>query len=146
MGGEKSMNELIVVSMISVLLLAGCSTTKELEITTTPIDKPALVLPNVDELNLTNVDWFVINEENVEEVWQRLSDENKDIVLFGLTDDGYEALAINLSDIMTLVQQQKAIIVAYKDYYEDAEKAIDDANAKKEEADKAAADKKWYEL
>lgn len=140
------MNELIVVSMISVLLLAGCSTTKELEITTTPIDKPALVLPNVDELNLTNVDWFVINEENVEEVWQRLSDENKDIVLFGLTDDGYEALAINLSDIMTLVQQQKAIIVAYKDYYEDAEKAIDDANAKKEEADKAAADKKWYEL
>ncbi|SVC86403.1 uncharacterized protein METZ01_LOCUS339257, partial [marine metagenome] len=43
-----------------------------------------------------------MNEENVEEVWQRLSDENKDIVLFGLTDDGYEALAINLSDIMKL--------------------------------------------
>ena len=63
---EKLMNELIAVSMISVLLLAGCSTTKQLEITTTPIEKPALVLPAADTLNLQDVEWFVINEENVE--------------------------------------------------------------------------------
>ena len=143
------MNELIAVSMISVLLLAGCSTTKQLEITTTPIEKPALVLPAADTLNLQDVEWFVINEENVETVWKRIADDKKDIVLFGLTDDGYERLALNLSDIMTLIQQQKAIIGAYKEYYEDAEKAIDDANAEKEEADKANkanADKKWWEL
>lgn len=140
------MNELIAVSMISVLLLAGCSTTKQLEITTTPIEKPALVLPAADTLNLQDVEWFVINEENVETVWKRIADDKKDIVLFGLTDDGYEQLALNLSDIMTLIQQQKAIIGAYKEYYEDAEKAIDDANAEKEEADKANADKKWWEL
>jgi outer membrane murein-binding lipoprotein Lpp len=143
---EKLMNELIAVSMISVLLLAGCSTTKQLEITTTPIEKPALVLPAADTLNLQDVEWFVINEENVETVWKRIADDKKDIVLFGLTDDGYEQLALNLSDIMTLIQQQKAIIGAYKEYYEDAEKAIDDANAEKEEADKANADKKWWEL
>ena len=140
------MNELIAVSMISILLLAGCSTTKQLEITTTPIEKPALVLPAADTLNLQDVEWFVINEENVETVWKRIADDKKDIVLFGLTDDGYEQLALNLSDIMTLIQQQKAIIGAYKEYYEDAEKAIDDANAEKEEADKANADKKWWEL
>ena len=146
---EKLMNELIAVSMISILLLAGCSTTKQLEITTTPIEKPALVLPAADTLNLQDVEWFVINEENVETVWKRIADDKKDIVLFGLTDDGYEQLALNLSDIMTLIQQQKAIIGAYKEYYEDAEKAIDDANAEKEEADKANkanADKKWWEL
>ena len=140
------MNELIVISLVGALLLSGCSTTKELNITTEPIQKPALVLPNVDQLNLQDVEWFVINEENVETVWKRIADDKKDIVLFGLTDDGYEQLALNLSDIMTLIQQQKAIIGAYKEYYEDAEKAIDDANAEKEEADKANADKKWWEL
>ena len=147
------MNELIVISLVGALLLSGCSTTKELNITTEPIQKPALVLPNVDQLNLQDVEWFVINEENVEEVWQRLSDENKDIVLFGLTDDGYEALAINLSDIMKLVQQQKAIIVAYKDYYEDAEKALDEANSQADDVNKSVekinedeANKKWYQL
>jgi len=147
------MNELIAVSMISVLLLAGCSTTKQLEITTTPIEKPALVLPAADTLNLQDVEWFVINEENVETVWKRIADDKKDIVLFGLTDDGYEQLAVNLSDIMTLIQQQKAIIGAYKNYYESANEAIDEANSQNDEVNKKVNDinedknnKKWWQL
>ena len=147
------MKKLIVISIIAMLFLVGCSTTKELNITTKPIEKPALVLPNVDQLNLTEVEWFVINEEYVYIIWQRLSDEKKDIVLFGLTDDGYEQLAVNLSDIMTLIQQQKAIIGAYKNYYESANEAIDEANSQNDEVNKKVKDinedknqKKWWQL
>ncbi len=148
------MNKLIVLSIIATLFLAGCSSSvKELNITTKPIEKPALVLPNVDQLNLTEVEWFVINEENVDTIWQRLSDDKKDIVLFGLTDDGYEQLAVNLSDIMTLIQQQKAIIGAYKNYYESANEAIDEANSQNDEVNKKVNDinedknnKKWWQL
>ena len=144
------MKKLIVISIIAMLFLVGCSTTKELNITTKPIEKPALVLPNVDQLNLTEVEWFVINEENVDIIWQRLSDDKKDIVLFGLTDDGYEKLSLNMSDIMTLIQQQQAIIGAYKNYYENAEQAIDNKNeedkAEAEAKKEAESQKKFWQL
>ena len=136
------MKKLLVLSIIATVFLAGCSSSvKELNVTTKPIEKPVLVLPDVDTLNLKDVEWFVINEENVEEVWARLSDDKKDIVLFGLTDDGYEKLSLNMSDIMTLIQQQQAIIGAYKNYYENAEQAIDNKN----EEDKAEAEAKKEE-
>ena len=60
--------------------------------------------------------------------------------MIGLTDDGYEILAMNISDIMKLLQQQKAIIAAYKAYYEESEQALEDANSQiegaKQEVDK----------
>ena len=45
-----------------------------------------------------------------------------------------------MSDIMKLLQQQKAIIAAYQNYYEESEKALEDANSEikgaKDEVDK----------
>ena len=47
---------------------------------------------------------------------------------------------MNISDIMKLLQQQKAIIAAYKAYYEESEQALEDANSQiegaKQEVDK----------
>jgi len=42
-----------------------------------------------------------------------------------------------LSDLMSHIQQQQAIIIAYKNYYEDAENALDNAQ---EENDKVRKD------
>ena len=104
------------------------------------IDKPKLVLPPADELRLKDLTWIVINEENAQEVWDKLKKDKKDPVLIGLTDDGYEILAMNISDIMKLLQQQKAIIAAYQAYYEESEQALEDANSQikdaQEEVDK----------
>jgi len=55
-------------------------------------------------------------------------------VLIGLTDDGYEVLALNYSDIMAYIQQQNAIIKAYENYYVLSEEALDDANNEIESA------------
>jgi hypothetical protein len=48
--------------------------------------------------------------------------------MFVLTGEGYENLGLNFSDIRALVQQQQAIIVAYENYYQAAEVALDEAN------------------
>ena len=57
-----------------------------------------------------------------------------------MNDDGYDLLSMNISDIMKLLQQQKAIIAAYKAYYEESEQALEDANSQiegaKQEVDK----------
>lgn len=38
-------------------------------------------------------------------------------VLFAVTTDGYEALALNLSDVRAMVQQQQKIIAIYQNSY-----------------------------
>jgi hypothetical protein len=127
--------------LLAAFVLSSCtSTPRQIEISAKPIEKPKLVLPPADELRLKDLEWVVINEENAQEVWERLKKDKKDPVLIGLTDDGYEILAMNMSDIMKLLQQQKAIIAAYQNYYEESEQALEDANSEiqgaKEEVDK----------
>lgn len=119
----------LIVAILGLALLAGCtSTPRQIEISAKPIDKPKLVLPPAEELRLKDLTWVVINEENYKEVFEKLKKDKKDPVLIGLTDDGYEILAMNISDIMKLLQQQKAIIAAYQNYYEESEQALEDAN------------------
>ncbi len=131
---EKPMKTLIV-AILGLALLAGCSTTpRQIEISAKPIDKPKLVLPPADELRLKDLTWVVINEENAQEVWDKLKKDKKDPVLIGLSDDGYEILAMNISDIMKLLQQQKSIIAAYKAYYEESEQALENANSQIKDA------------
>jgi hypothetical protein len=132
---------IVLVILLAAFVLSSCtSTPRQIEISAKPIEKPKLVLPPADELRLKDLEWVVINEENAQEVWERLTKDKKDPVLIGLTDDGYEILAMNMSDIMKLLQQQKAIIAAYQNYYEESEQALEDANSEiqgaKEEVDK----------
>ena len=104
---------------------------KELEwivITEDNVKSPTLIVPQAEVLKLKELEWIVITEDNVAEVWQRLTEKKVDVVLFGITDEGYEIMARNMSDIMAHIEQQKAIIASYKNYYEESEQAIDQAN------------------
>lgn len=125
----------IIAAGLILLLLAGCSTpVRQIEISAKPIDRPVLILPPAQQLDLKDVEWIIINEENAEEVFAQLVKDKKDPVLIGLTDDGYEVLSLNYSDIMSYIQQQNAIIRAYRNYYEKSEQALQDANAQIEGA------------
>jgi hypothetical protein len=86
-----------------------------------------LVLPNADELNLRDVEWIVLTEENFSAKMDELNKSGRPIVFFALTDKGYENLGLNFSDLRAYVQQQQAIIAAYKMYYDSAEEALDGA-------------------
>ena len=112
-----------------IISLAACSSNKPvpIEISAKPIEKPTLVLPPVDELNMRKVEWIVINEANVEEVIARLQGEGKAFAVYALTGEGYGNLSLNFSAIRAMVQQQQAIIAAYEGYYQAAEEAMDNA-------------------
>tara|TARA_Y100000389_G_C17470584_1_gene530196 strand:+ start:3527 stop:3760 length:234 start_codon:yes stop_codon:yes gene_type:complete len=73
------------------------------------------------------VDWVVINQDNIDEKIQQLTKNGKPLAMFVLTGDGYSNLGLNFSDIRALVQQQQAIIVAYEEYYQQAEETLDNA-------------------
>tara|TARA_R110000796_G_scaffold242310_1_gene364339 strand:+ start:96 stop:494 length:399 start_codon:yes stop_codon:yes gene_type:complete len=99
-----------------------------LEVSAKPIDKPVLVLPKVDQLNMKDVKWIVVTPDNWEAAVIELKKTGRPVVLFGLTDQGYEDLGLNFSDIRALVQQQQTIIAAYEGYYNASEQALDKAN------------------
>ena len=103
---------------IFVLLIAltGC-VTDPIEVTTKAVKKAPITLPSVDEYNHRNVTWIILTPENVEKEFVKLAKKGKSIAIFGLSADGYEALALNGSDIRKLVQQLQAQVGAYKKYY-----------------------------
>ena len=116
---------LVALLMIPLLGITGCATTKTVKVLSEPVNSVALNPPNIRDLELQGVRWFIVTPENIDEVFKELEDQNKDVVLFGITDDGYKGLALNLAQIRELLLQQKAIIEAYKEYYEKTEQRIE---------------------
>ena len=113
-----------------IISLGACSTkqpVQEIAITTKPVNKPELVLPNVDQINIRDIEWIVINEDNVDAELEKIRLSGQPVGLFALTGKGYEHLALNFSDIRAMVQQQQQIIAAYEKYYVEAEKTMDTA-------------------
>lgn len=105
-----------------LLMLAGCLATQpplpnEVVVSSKPVEKPQLNLPPVDELNLRQVDWIIVTEENIDRRIEELKESGQPLAMFVLTGEGYENLGLNFSDIRALVQQQQSIIVAYENYY-----------------------------
>ena len=77
---------------------------------------------------MREVTWVIINKDNLDEKIAELTAGGQPLAMFVLTGDGYTALALNFSDIRALVQQQQAIILAYENYYKQAEQTMQDYN------------------
>ena len=104
-----------------VLFLTGCSMTpkvKEIAITTTAVEKLPLSLPNPQPLELQEVEWIIVTEENIEEVWQLLRDKNEGVALFALRHGDYERLALNIKDIRATIGEYVVVLKQYREYYE----------------------------
>ena len=116
-----------------VISLVACSTTpQQIQVTSKPIEKPELVLPLVDEVNMRRIEWIVVNEDNIDEVRERLRTEGKAFAFYSLTGEMYGNLGLNFSDIRALVQQQQQIILAYENYYKAANEALDEAETQRQ--------------
>ena len=115
--------------MSLVLLISGCSSLqpRQIEVSTVPVEKPELELPETDEIRLREVEWTLITPDNVEEVLKQAEESGRPVVFFALTDKGYENLGLNISDIRALIQQQKTIISAYENYYKESQEALEGA-------------------
>lgn len=114
--------------------MSACgSSVKPIQIVSAPLERVPLDLPPVDVLKLDDVNWIIVTEENVQSVWEDLEKKKYSVVIFGLTDKGYEDLSVNVAKLKKLVQQQKAVIAAYKKYYEQTDKAVEERNKKIDE-------------
>ena len=121
--------------LITIALISGCSSMpKQIVVSAEPIEKPKLILPQADELDLRDVEWIILVKDNWEEQWEKLQESGDALAFFSVSDKGYKNLGLNYSDLRAFIQQQDAIIAAYRGYYQESEEAFDEANAEAEEA------------
>jgi hypothetical protein len=85
------------------------------------VEREKLSIEDPTPIEAKKVEWFIITPENVEEIFSELNSKNYDLILIGLTDEGYKNLSLNLIELRKFLLQQKAVIKAYRDYYEPEE-------------------------
>ena len=68
-------------------------------------------------LRLSKIDWIIITPDNAAEEFDKIKASGKPVVVYALTNSGYEALALDMAKILKKLSEQNAIIVAYEDYY-----------------------------
>lgn len=106
-----------------VLILTGCTTdppptpTKPVVIQTQPVERPPFNPPAIDPYNPRPVEWTVITPENIDKVWEEMERTGKPVVLFAVTDQGYENISINNREALRVIVQQQRVIQGYREYY-----------------------------
>ena len=108
-------------------LLSGCASfglfgtrVKPVEVHTKAQERARLDLPDPLPLKAKTVEWILITPANAEQIFSQLREKNADLVLFGLTDDGYESLSVTMAELRNHIAAQRQIIIKYREYYEPA--------------------------
>ena len=114
----KSILNVLPLLILTTFLLSSCSSAKQLEIFKTEVPRAKLDLPDPETPKIEDLNWIIITSENADEVFAKLKEKNIDPVLFGLTDDDYETLAVNFAQIRAYMIKQKLTLDQYREYYE----------------------------
>lgn len=113
----------------ATLPLAACATTETTAVVT--VEKPTIMIPNVDKINMSDVNWIIINKNakpgtdaHVDSAFKKGNTES----LFAINPKDYEDMAINQANLVKAIRQYQAQVKAYKKYYESQQGTTQDAN------------------
>ena len=121
----KSILNVPLLLILTTFLISSCSSVQEIEIFKKEVPRAKLNLPDPETPRIDDLNWIIITSENAEEVFAKLKEQNIDPVLFGLTDDDYETLAVNFAQIRAYMIKQKLTLDQYREYYESEQTTSD---------------------
>jgi len=99
------------------LIVSSCSTWDKLtriEVQTIEVERNIPLQNRPRQLNLSNITWYVVTDQNFEEFKEKYIKQNGEFLFFALSVRDYETLALNMADIKRYVSQQKQIIIYYE--------------------------------
>lgn len=107
-------------AVLAAVTLTGCALFEKDPVIVKPIfvDRPILQIADPDPVKQLPMTWVVITKENFEEKMKDFESKGQTFVVFALTPEGYQNLAISMAELRRYIQQQKAIIGVLKEYYE----------------------------
>ena len=108
--------------LLLTLLLSSCGylrkPEKEIVVQTVEVQKVIPVQPQPKPIDMTDVKFYVVTEENYDEFKEKFMKTNNDFVFYVVSVHDYENLALNMSELFRYIKQQKEIVI----YYEEAVK------------------------
>ena len=127
-------NYLTILSLLLLtLLLTSCGylrkPEKEIVVQTVEVQKVIPVQPQPKPIDMTDVKFYVVTEENYDEFKEKFMKRNNDFVFYVVSVHDYENLALNMSELYRYIKQQKEIVIYY-------EKAVTDKPQEKEDVKK----------
>ena len=100
------------------LIISSCSSwnpLKTIEIKTVEVERNVPLQNRPRQLDLADIHWYVVTEENFVEFKKRFLKENGDpLVAYVISVKDYETLAIDMAEIKRYIDQQKQIIIYYE--------------------------------
>ena len=108
--------------LLLTLVLSSCGylrkPEKEIIVQTVEVQKKIPLQNQPKPIDMTDVKFYVVTEENYEEFKEKFMKTNNDFVFYVVSVHDYENLALNMSELFRYIKQQKEIVV----YYEEAVK------------------------
>lgn len=105
--------------LLPTLLISACASTKPVE-TPAPIVRTEIVTPYIQTqprprpVELANVTWRVVNQDNLEEFLTSIKLGGSDFVFVAISVKDYEKLSLNTQELRRYILQQKELIVFYE--------------------------------
>ncbi len=100
------------------LVISSCSSwnpLKTIEVKTVEVERNVPIQNRPRQLDLANIHWYVVTEENFAEFKKKFQKENGDpLVAYVISVKDYETLAIDMAEIKRYIDQQKQIIIYYE--------------------------------
>ena len=100
------------------LVISSCSTwnpLKTIEVKTVEVERNVPLQNRPRQLQLNDIHWYVVTEENFAEFKKKFQEENGDpLVAYVISVKDYETLAIDMAEIKRYIEQQKQIIIYYE--------------------------------
>ena len=108
----------IIISILVILFLTGCSGVKKLSIFKEEVPRQNLGLEKPTMPELEKLKWIIITSDNADEVFKKMQDEGIDPVIFGLNDKDFQLIAKNFAQIRAHLKVTNDLLDKYKEYYE----------------------------
>ena len=104
------------------LIINACSKATEKEIVTVPqvVETPKLEVPQIRivqrpaPIRMKNSDIIVVTEDNIDEVIDRVTNTQGEFVLYAMTAQSFESLALNFEQIKRFIEAQNQVILYYE--------------------------------
>jgi len=99
------------------LIVSSCTSWPkftQIEVQTVEVERNIPIQNRPRQLNLSNITWYVVTEENFEEFKKRYEKENGMFLFYVISVRDYETLSLNMAEIKRYIEQQKQIIIYYE--------------------------------
>ena len=103
----------------ALLALSSCGITglkpePQVVVQTEYIERTIPTQPRPTPVEMPNVEWYVVNSDNLDEFLSRIEADAGDVVFIALTPKGYENLALGIAELRRFILEQREIIVYYE--------------------------------